>query len=243
MIISVLGATGATGQHFLRQALEAGHTVRALVRNAAKLDAAFQAHENLIVVPDIDIFSVDSLEKGFDGVDAVVSCLGTRPTLMPWGQEITFHSESIKPIVDAMRKCNVGRIVAMTSMFTDDDPSYGFFVRWILKPLFIGRNLDDMARMENFLEEQCQGEGIFVWEWAAFVSLESGHLQAYYRGITKSNIAMKEKNTFVSFVRRELHCCSSPWLGKGRSNGSGNRRKYWRSNCAWGATGKDDAAG
>jgi len=156
MIISVLGATGATGQHFLRQALEAGHTVRALVRNAAKLDAAFQAHENFVVVPDIDIFSVDSLEKGFEGVDAVVSCLGTRPTLMPWGQEITFHSESIKPIVDAMRKCNVGRFVAMTSMFTDDDPSYGFFVRWILKPLFIGRNLDDMARMENFLEEHCQ---------------------------------------------------------------------------------------
>jgi len=156
MIISVIGATGPSGLHFVRQALEAGHSVRALVRTPEKLDPAFQSNENFTVIPGVDIFSADNLEKGFDGADAVVSCLGTRPTLMPWGQEITLYSESIKAIIEAMRRRNVGRIVAMTSMFTDDDPSYGFFVRWILKPLFIGRNLDDMARMENYLEEQCQ---------------------------------------------------------------------------------------
>jgi len=156
MIISVLGATGGSGQHFVRQALAAGHSVRALVRSPDKLDPSFQSHENFSAVSDVDIFSADNLEKGFDGADAVVSCLGCRPTLMPWGQEITLYSESIKAIVEAMRRRNVGRIVAMTSMFTDDHPSYGFFVRWILKPLFIGRNLDDMARMENHLEEQCQ---------------------------------------------------------------------------------------
>ena len=157
MIISVLGATGGSGQHFVRQALAQGHSVRALVRSPEKLDPSFQSHENFTAIPGVDIFSADNLEKGFDGADVVVSCLGCRPTLMPWGQEITFYSESIKVIVEAMRRRNVNRIVAMTSMFTDDDPSYGFFVRWILKPLFIGRNLDDMARMENHLEEQCQG--------------------------------------------------------------------------------------
>ena len=158
MIISVIGATGPSGLHFVRQALEAGHSVRALVRTPEKLDPAFQSNENFTAIPGVDIFSADNLEKGFDGADAVVSCLGTRPTLMPWGQEITLYSESIRAIIEAMRRRNVGRIVAMTSMFTDDDPSYGFFVRWILKPLFIGRNLDDMARMENYLEEQCQGD-------------------------------------------------------------------------------------
>jgi len=156
MIISVIGATGPTGLQFVRQALEAGHSVRALVRTPEKLDPAFQSNENFTVVPGVDIFSADNLEKGFDGADAVVSCLGTRPTLMPWGEGITLYSESIKSIIEAMRRRNVGRIVAMTSMFTDDDPSYGFFVRWILKPLFIGRNLDDMARMEHYLEEHCQ---------------------------------------------------------------------------------------
>jgi len=156
MIISVLGATGPSGLHFVRQALSAGHTVRALVRNPEKLDEDFQKSQNFCVVPGIDIFSADNLEKAFDGSEAIVSCLGSRPNLMPWGQEITLHSESIKAIVEAMRRRNVDRLVAMTSMFTDDDPAYGFFVRWILKPLFIGRNLDDMARMENYLEKECQ---------------------------------------------------------------------------------------
>jgi len=151
-----LGATGDSGQHFVRQGLAAGHTIRALVRNPDKLDQKFQTEDNFSIVPNADIFSADDLAKAFEGADAVVSCLGTRPNIMPWGNEITLYSESIKAIVAAMRKANVNRLVAMTSMFTDDDPAYGFFVRWILKPLFIGRNLDDMARMEKYLEEECQ---------------------------------------------------------------------------------------
>merc|ERR1712212_817147 len=151
-----LGATGDSGQHFVRQGLAAGHTIRALVRNPDKLDQKFQTEDNFSIVPNADTFSADDLAKAFEGADAVVSCLGTRPNIMPWGNEITLYSESIKAIVAAMRKANVNRLVTMTSMFTDDDPAYGFFVRWILKPLFIGRNLDDMARMEKYLEEECQ---------------------------------------------------------------------------------------
>ena len=157
MIIPVLGATGGSGQHFVREGLAAGHTLRALVRNPDKLDEKFQSMENFNLVPNTDIFSADNLEKAFKGADAVVSCLGCRPNMMPWGADITLYSESIKAIVEAMRRTNVTRLVAMTSMFTDDDPAYGFLVRWILKPLFIGRNLDDMARMEKYLEEECQG--------------------------------------------------------------------------------------
>ena len=129
MIISVLGATGGCGQHFVRQALEAGHVVRALVRDPGKLDEGIRASENLTVVSGVNIFDADNLEKGFDGADVVVSCLGARPSLMPWGAEITLYSRSIEAVVEAMRRRSVGRIVAITSMFTDDDPSYGFFVR------------------------------------------------------------------------------------------------------------------
>lgn len=156
MILCVLGATGASGQYFVRQALDAGHSVRALVRSPEKLDPSFHSHENFSVIADVDIFSADNLEKAFDGADAVVSCLGCLPSYWPWGKEITLYSDSMKAIVEAMRRRNVGRIVAMTSMFTDDDPSYPFIVRWVFKPLVIGRNLDDMARMESFLEGQCQ---------------------------------------------------------------------------------------
>jgi len=156
MIIAVLGATGPSGLHFVSQALASGHVVRALVRNPQKFDQDLRENKNLEIIPDVNIFCSDNLEKGFSGSDVVVSCLGTRPTLTPFGAEIRFYSESIKSITEAMRRSHVTRLVAMTSWYTDDDPNYGFFVRWILKPMFIGRNLDDMQRMEQYVEENCQ---------------------------------------------------------------------------------------
>lgn len=46
MKITVLGATGQTGQHLVSQALQQGHTVTAVVRNPEKITAH---HENLKV--------------------------------------------------------------------------------------------------------------------------------------------------------------------------------------------------
>lgn len=46
MKIALLGATGQTGQYLVKQALEQGHTVTAVVRNPAKLAVH---HDNLKV--------------------------------------------------------------------------------------------------------------------------------------------------------------------------------------------------
>lgn len=46
MKIALLGATGQTGQFLVKQALEQGHTVTAVVRNPAKLTVH---HDNLKV--------------------------------------------------------------------------------------------------------------------------------------------------------------------------------------------------
>jgi uncharacterized protein len=47
MNIVLLGATGQLGQAILKQALEKGHSVKALVRNPAKLDLQ---HDRLEIV-------------------------------------------------------------------------------------------------------------------------------------------------------------------------------------------------
>lgn len=71
--IAALGATGQTGKHFLKQALERGHFVTALVRSPEKL--AHLKHDNLKVVK-ANIFSENDLEKHFVDIDVVVSTLG-----------------------------------------------------------------------------------------------------------------------------------------------------------------------
>ena len=64
MILSVLGASGASGQYFVRQALEAGHFVRALVRSPEKLDPSFQSHENF------SIFAEYHMERVYSSPDS-----------------------------------------------------------------------------------------------------------------------------------------------------------------------------
>lgn len=50
MKIAVLGATGQTGQFLIKQALEQGHTVTAIVRNPAKLAVH---NDNLKVIKQV----------------------------------------------------------------------------------------------------------------------------------------------------------------------------------------------
>ena len=71
MKISVLGATGATGKLFTASALESGHEVTALVRNASKLSDAPSLR---VVVGDAS--DEKAVASVVEGAEAVVSCLG-----------------------------------------------------------------------------------------------------------------------------------------------------------------------
>ncbi|GCB68357.1 hypothetical protein scyTo_0012272 [Scyliorhinus torazame] len=111
MKLLVLGATGNTGQFLVRQALEQGHVVKAVVRTTSKLTIQ---HENLTVVK-ANIFSADSLVEHFNEQDVIMSCLGFPISLF---SEVTGYTESIKAIVLAMREAKVTRIIAMASWYT-----------------------------------------------------------------------------------------------------------------------------
>lgn len=63
MKILVIGATGLTGQHIVKQALQAGHKVTALARDPAKLKLS---DENLRIVKG-DVPDPDSLQKQLPG--------------------------------------------------------------------------------------------------------------------------------------------------------------------------------
>ena len=71
MRITLFGATGAVGGHFLKKALAAGHEVTALVRTPEKLSE----HTNLSVLKG-DVTSPSDVAKVTIGGDLAVSCLG-----------------------------------------------------------------------------------------------------------------------------------------------------------------------
>lgn len=74
MRLSILGASGRTGQLLVTQALAAGHTVRALVREAAKLQRSDAGLEVLVG----DASDGATVARLVEGADAVLSALGPR---------------------------------------------------------------------------------------------------------------------------------------------------------------------
>jgi putative NADH-flavin reductase len=105
MNLAIFGATGRTGRHVVDQALAAGHAVKALVRDPARLPIH---HERLTLVPG-DVLDADNVEQVIVGADAVVSVLGHTATSPK--DVLTVATEHI---LAAMRKHHVRRLVSLT---------------------------------------------------------------------------------------------------------------------------------
>lgn len=116
VLIALFGATGRVGGRFLEYALAAGHTVRALVRDPAKLAPR----------PGLDIRKGDVLEptnvaRVIGGVDAVVSGLGGAGLEDPGEAQ----SQGMRNIVTAMRKHGVQRVLGVAGGGILDAPNGG----------------------------------------------------------------------------------------------------------------------
>ena len=74
MKIVVLGATGGTGLEIVKQSLERGHSVTALVRSPERL----RPFENRITVRRGNLLSSADLQQAIQGQDAVLSAFGPR---------------------------------------------------------------------------------------------------------------------------------------------------------------------
>ncbi|KAJ7394417.1 hypothetical protein OS493_000226 [Desmophyllum pertusum] len=141
----VFGATGRTGKELVKQALEKGHHVTAVVRSPEKLNTQ---HDNLSLVKG-DACDLESFAAALDGKDAVLSSLGVYANIF---NPTTFYSESMHAITEGMTRHKITRLVTVTSWCTQPGPNNDWFLEWILKPLLLNGVIKDMATMEKTLE-------------------------------------------------------------------------------------------
>lgn len=147
MRITVLGATGGTGQHFVRQALEAGHHVTAVVRDPARLPQA--GH------PRLDTVTVDAMDPGAltevtDGQDAVVSALGPRAKGFT-----SVCSDGARAAITAMRATGIRRLVVVTASGHVVDEGDDLFTRAVVKPMlgrFLREGFADFVRTDRAVQ-------------------------------------------------------------------------------------------
>jgi uncharacterized protein YbjT (DUF2867 family) len=102
MIITVLGANGKTGVEVVRQVLEAGHSVHAVVRRADALPPRAGLE---VFVGDVTDPAV--IAKASRGTDAIVSALGSlkTPVMTP----------AVKAVIEASESTGVKRFVLMSA--------------------------------------------------------------------------------------------------------------------------------
>jgi len=145
MRITIFGATGGTGRHLVQQALDAGHTVTAVVRDPARLPIEFGDLE----IVSADVFDPAALEPAVSGADRVIYALGAKPNA-----KTPVRSRGAEAIVAAMRTTGTRRLLAVTSAGHLADPADGLLTRAVVKPLirtFMAAQLDDYARTDAAL--------------------------------------------------------------------------------------------
>jgi putative NADH-flavin reductase len=145
--IVVVGAAGGIGRHVVTQALEAGHSVTAFLRDPGKLNLR---HERLDVVRG-DVLDGATVRSAIVGHDAVVSAMGVRdraPT--------TLYSEGARNALTAMTAEGIRRYIAISASGFHRDANDPFLLRYVLKPIVsqvLKVHYADLVRMESVITE------------------------------------------------------------------------------------------
>lgn len=106
MKIALIGATGFVGSHILKEALDRGHSVTAILRNPIKLD---MKHHNLTIVHG-DVMETEKLAELFKGNDVILSAYNSGWTNPNIYNEFLKGARSIQ---EATKKSGVKRLIVM----------------------------------------------------------------------------------------------------------------------------------
>lgn len=192
--IAVLGANGRTGIEIVKQALEKGWVVKALVRDKQKIKLA---NPNLHVVEG-NPMRIDEVTKVVEETDAVYVALNIgRKTDMPWSKVVSpldLLRVSIDNTINAMQENGVKRVITVSAWGTGD--SYKE-TNWIFKFLIKKTNVGVAYAGHEDQERLLRKSGL-DWTSVRPVGLSNSEKQKSVRvsikGDKKLNMAISRKD-------------------------------------------------
>lgn len=172
--VLLVGGTGRTGRRALRQLLDRGVRVRAIVRSARKLPPDVTGHPSLTVI-EASLLSLtdEELRRHLGGCDAVVSCLGHVLSLGgvfgPPRDLVTRATTRLCRGIEALQPAAPVKLVLMSSVSVHRprglDTRRGAFERvflWLLRAVLPPAR--DNQRAADFLLEAIGPNDAFV-QW------------------------------------------------------------------------------
>lgn len=140
MKLAIFGASGATGQLLVQQALAAGHDVSVLLRSAESLSLDSARLQRIVGQLD----QPDAVAAVVQGADAVISVLGVRK-----GGALTVCTDGIGSILQAMQRTGTQRLIALSAYGASETQHDSWFIRLVRK--IISEKMRDKDGMENLV--------------------------------------------------------------------------------------------
>ena len=223
--VLLLGGTGRTGGRVLKQLLERGVRVRAVVRSAERLPAGVAGDPQLTVVAaDLPGMSDEELRRQVEGCDAVVSCLGhvmsARGMFGPPRDLVTRSVERVYRATRELRPAQPVKLILMSSVSVNRrgglDTRRGWFERavvWTLRGLVPPAR--DNQRAADFLHDVIEPADTYA-QWVAVRpdSLKEGDVTPYalHEGLVDSLFRPGETNMAnVAHLMCELATDEAVW--------------------------------
>ncbi|CAL9302576.1 NAD(P)-dependent oxidoreductase [Streptomyces sp. NPDC101145] len=152
MRITVFGATGGIGREIVRQGLDAGHHVTAVVRDSSRLPAQSEHHGGrLEVVTAARMDDPEALRPAVAGRDAVLSGLGPRSRA-----QVGIASSLTRAILRAMEAEGARRFLAVSAAPLGPVPEDETLALRLMTPIVsrvLRAHYDDLRVMEAAMRE------------------------------------------------------------------------------------------
>ncbi len=144
MRVLVIGATGGTGKHLVRQLLALGHEVTAFARTPS---AVTETNERLRIAQG-DARDGGSIDRAVEGHDAVMVAFGPRSLKRDDLQEVF-----MKHLLTALDRHSVKRVINLSAwgVLNPGAVPTPFFFRYIFRPLVLRHIFVDKERAEALL--------------------------------------------------------------------------------------------
>ena len=146
MRVLIIGASQGIGLETTRQALAAGHKVRAFARSADTIPLEDPKLEKMRG----DALNSQDVATALNGVDVVIQTLGIRIGSM--FRPVLLFSEATRILVDAMASQHVRRLISVTGFGAGDSQASISWLQRIPFQLVFGRAYQDKGLQERLIK-------------------------------------------------------------------------------------------
>jgi uncharacterized protein YbjT (DUF2867 family) len=185
MKLTVFGASGGIGGHVVSQALDAGHTVTAVVRDPARFQ---RRHARLTVVAVPALTDPEPLRPALEGSDAALSGVGPRSR-----KDAGVAAGATRGILGALEATGVRRFVAVSAAPVGPVPDGESWLNRRMYPvirMFLGDVYADLTTMEEEIRRSAT-----EWTVVRPPRLTNRELSGKYRTAIGANVP---RGAFVS---------------------------------------------